>query len=413
MRSKVVFVCLVIMCQGFQFGSASLSDWLIRGRRQIDNVTFNTLDVEGVDAEFPLSTTEKVEANETSSSVTESPVVIDLHNDEFCVDVSTYGEVSFEPVTRKKCDTVFVKNCKDKDEQICDDVTEIQCDIVPFTECSMSMNITPFKSYETVSKTFSKKICKEGMDTVQHTKMMPECRNITKQNCITNWKTDAKGNQVWAGNESCEPVTWRECQLVPRQVDFKVPKIICEEGEPIPYTDLQEAEKEQMTSTMSCEVKHSTNCVPVKQTKCKTLVYQECEEEPVENCSEQEIMIPVQEKEHKKKCLLPDDGTGFPSNPRNLGDDSIEFPTKDSNRIDVLSQGENREETTTSTTLLSITFPTRTATTAEPIVAEESRIRISEGVAPPQSLYRRLRQIAPVRGHVLVDPKYHNYNWQD
>ena len=60
--------------------------------------------------------------------------------------------------------------------------------------------------------------------------------------------------QVWAGNEACEPVTWRECKLVPRQVDFKVPKIDCVDGEEIPYTDTEEAEKTQMTTAMTCEV---------------------------------------------------------------------------------------------------------------------------------------------------------------
>ncbi len=54
--------------------------------------------------------------------------------------------------------------------------------------------------------------------------------------------------KVWAGNEACEPVTWRECKLVPRQVDFKVPKVDCEEGEVIPYTDCEDAEKVQMTT---------------------------------------------------------------------------------------------------------------------------------------------------------------------
>jgi len=37
---------------------------------------------------------------------------------------------------------------------------------------------------------------REGMDTVQHTKMMPECKNVTKQNCITKWEEDEDGNQV-------------------------------------------------------------------------------------------------------------------------------------------------------------------------------------------------------------------------
>lgn len=79
---------------------------------------------------------------------------------------------------------------------MCDEVTEIQCDIVPYTDCTMSMEATTFKSYEMVKKVYKRKTCTEGMDVVQHTKMMPECRNVTKQNCITNWETDAEGNQV-------------------------------------------------------------------------------------------------------------------------------------------------------------------------------------------------------------------------
>ena len=38
--------------------------------------------------------------------------VVDLHSGEFCVDVSTYGDVVFEPTTREKCDTQFQKQCE-------------------------------------------------------------------------------------------------------------------------------------------------------------------------------------------------------------------------------------------------------------------------------------------------------------
>ena len=55
-------------------------------------------------------------------------------------------------------------------------------------------------------------------------------------------------------------MTWRECKLVPRQVDFKVPKVECTDGEEIPYTELIDVEKIQMTTKMLCEVR--TN-VPV------------------------------------------------------------------------------------------------------------------------------------------------------
>ena len=35
--------------------------------------------------------------------------VVDLHSGEFCVDVSTFGEVQFEPTDREKCDTTFLE----------------------------------------------------------------------------------------------------------------------------------------------------------------------------------------------------------------------------------------------------------------------------------------------------------------
>merc|ERR1739844_513920 len=238
--------------------------------------------------------------------------VVDLHSGEFCVDVSTYGLVEFEPTPREKCDSTFNKVCETKNEQVCDEVTEIQCEIVPYTECQMTMDPTPYKSFDMVTKTFNKRVCKEGMDVVQHTKMMPECRNVTKQNCITKWETDKDGNQVWAGNEACEPVTWRECKLVPRQVDFKVPKIDCNGAEEIPYQDMEEVELEQMVTKMVCEVKHVTACNPVVSTKCANINYQECAELPEETSEEIEMQLPRQEKEHKKKCLLPDDGPGAP-----------------------------------------------------------------------------------------------------
>ena len=60
----------------------------------------------------------------------------------------------------------------------------------------MTMEVETYKGNEVVQKTFEKKLCQEAMDVVQHTKMMPECRNVTKQNCITKWETDEDGNQA-------------------------------------------------------------------------------------------------------------------------------------------------------------------------------------------------------------------------
>ena len=55
-------------------------------------------------------------------------------------------------------------------------------------------------------------------------------------------------------------------------------------------------------------MKQTTSCKPVVSTKCQNIKYQECKEEPKETCEDRDMMIPQQEKEHKKKCLLPDNG---------------------------------------------------------------------------------------------------------
>ena len=148
------------------------------------------------------------------------------------------------------------------------------CDIVPYTECEMLMENTPYRSFEVIQKSKSKKVCEQTTDVVKHTKLMPECHNVTKQNCITKWETDANGKQVWAGNEACEPVTWKECKLVPKQIDFKVPKIECNDDGEFIYDDYVDVDKTQMTSRMACGVKHTISCVPKISNKCQYIQFQ-------------------------------------------------------------------------------------------------------------------------------------------
>ena len=54
---------------------------------------------------------------------------VDLHNKEFCVDVSTYQPVVWEEKDGEVCDTVFVKKCEEKSENVCADVTETRCQV--------------------------------------------------------------------------------------------------------------------------------------------------------------------------------------------------------------------------------------------------------------------------------------------
>ena len=54
---------------------------------------------------------------------------VDLHNKEFCVDVSTYQPVVWQEVDAEQCSTVFVKKCEDRSEEVCADVTETRCEV--------------------------------------------------------------------------------------------------------------------------------------------------------------------------------------------------------------------------------------------------------------------------------------------
>ena len=61
--------------------------------------------------------------------------------------------------------------------------------------------------------------------------------------------------QVWAGNEACEPVTWQECKLVPKNVKFIVPEINCTDGNELWYHEPEAIEDVRMTNTFTCEVR--------------------------------------------------------------------------------------------------------------------------------------------------------------
>ena len=47
------------------------------------------------------------------------------------MDVSTYEPVVWAEVPAEQCDTAFVKQCEDREEEVCADVTETRCQVSP------------------------------------------------------------------------------------------------------------------------------------------------------------------------------------------------------------------------------------------------------------------------------------------
>ena len=121
---------------------------------------------------------------------------VDLHNKEFCVDVSTYQPVVWVERDSEECSTVFVKDCADRSQNICQDVTETKCEVQPYKECKMGIEPQQFKETKLAPKKFIEKECTQGKKTIPHTKLLPECKNVTKQNCVTLWETDEYGKQA-------------------------------------------------------------------------------------------------------------------------------------------------------------------------------------------------------------------------
>ena len=73
---------------------------------------------------------------------------------------------------------------------------ETRCSVQPYTECSMGMVPQQLNRTKLAPKLFVEKSCETGTKTVPHVKMVPHCKNVTKQNCVTNWETDSYGNQA-------------------------------------------------------------------------------------------------------------------------------------------------------------------------------------------------------------------------
>ena len=64
-----------------------------------------------------------------SDSAVDIDSPIDLHNKEFCVDVSTYQPVVWEEREGEACRTEWQMQCEDKAEKVCADISETRCDV--------------------------------------------------------------------------------------------------------------------------------------------------------------------------------------------------------------------------------------------------------------------------------------------
>merc|ERR1712183_902788 len=83
------------------------------------------------------------------------------------------------------------------------------------------------------------------------------CQSATPspRTTVTDWNIDEQGNKVWGGKEKCEPVSWEECKIVKKAVDFPAVKTNCDIVATIKWADFVQGSTEIVEMKQSCEVK--------------------------------------------------------------------------------------------------------------------------------------------------------------
>ena len=64
------------------------------------------------------------------------------------MDVSTYEPVVWAEVPAEQCDTAFVKQCEDREEEVCADVTETRCQVSP--GISLDIKVATHQHYTSI-----------------------------------------------------------------------------------------------------------------------------------------------------------------------------------------------------------------------------------------------------------------------
>merc|ERR1712112_215907 len=223
--------------------------------------------------------------------------------DDHCTDVSSYDVVTYQTSSKQCCDTRLSQVCTNKADTVCTDVLELDCQVAAWTECKAQSTSHKGTKCFVDYKDFPFKDCKEVKDNKKHIKKVPDCKNVTKNNCVTDWEVDSNGNKVWTWTETCTPVTWEECEIVEKQVEFPSVETECNTVANIKWADFVEKTKDTIRMETTCEMKSAVDCKESRVEKCALVSWKECKMEPVEECEASSVHEPSQEKIHQKKCL--------------------------------------------------------------------------------------------------------------
>ena len=230
----------------------------------------------------------------------------DYHHGKDCVDISHYGDLTFNDSTVELCNYKVKTHCTKRSEYICKDIPVHSCKVEGFPECEDHESSVPARDDTFEINDFVPMVCKSGVKKpLTETKMMPVCRNITKQQCDTKWVLNAAGEKVWAGNENCKDVTWEDCTLQPRQITTEVETYDCNEApDVISYKTVVRKDVDVPLFSRKCRAVAKPVCTVTTDTQCETVEWEDCQDNIAPNCFKSLFRVPYQEYNHLQRCTV-------------------------------------------------------------------------------------------------------------
>ena len=228
-----------------------------------------------------------------------------LKQKQICVNVSTFLPLVWNQRSGEECRTELIQKCEERKENVCGDVTETICEIVPFTECKLTVTEQKIKESSLVPRTFIEKECVQSKRNIPHRKLMPECTNVTKQQCDSKWVINAHGEKVFDDHVNCRDVTWENCKLVPTPIEEEVETYDCVDAQdPITYETVEKRQDWVSLKRTTCKAVAKPVCEVSTKTVCEDVEIHNCQDVIVPNCFPVEFRIPYQEYNHLLRCPI-------------------------------------------------------------------------------------------------------------
>ena len=229
----------------------------------------------------------------------------EAQNHDNCVDISHYGEVEYNTTTTQMCGYKKNTYCQPRESQVCRDIPVTECRVVGFTECQETPSTQTVSDDSLELENFIPQECYPGaVKILSETKKLPECHNVTKQQCDSKWEVDAYGQKVWAGNENCRDVTWEDCKLVDSVVEEEVEVYSCHDDGSQSYLEPVVKQEEVTTRSEECGGRGGAVCQVTTSTECTEVEWTDCEETVVPDCHSVDIKVPSQEYDHLLRCSV-------------------------------------------------------------------------------------------------------------